>query len=145
MNPLHAERNPRCSQVHALLCLLQTPFSPFSEICPCHLCEHEGHLVESCLLPAECTLLASAPRLLILAPENQHMPLYSEASREEQNSTDFSLAVGSRDVQFLSGPLHSLCSAQPFVSLLTCVTSSPLTLPAPRSLEQSIPQPAQDS
>lgn len=58
--------------------LLQTPFSPFSEICRCHLCEHEGHLVDSCLLPAECTVLASAPRFLILAPENQHMLLFSE-------------------------------------------------------------------
>lgn len=58
--------------------LLQTPISPCSEMCRCHLCEHEGHLVEPCLLPAERTALASAPRLLILAPENQHILLLSE-------------------------------------------------------------------
>lgn len=58
--------------------LVQTPFSPFREIWQCHLCGHEGHLVESCLLPAECILLASGPWFLILAPEKQHKHLFSE-------------------------------------------------------------------
>lgn len=95
--------------------LLQTPFSPFRETCPCHFCEHEGHLVEPCWLPAERALLASAPRLLLLAPETSSCFCSPRTGREVQTGPDFPPAAGSRDVQ---DPPRSLCRAQPFVSPL---------------------------
>lgn len=91
--------------------LLQTPFSPFSEICQCHLCEHEGHLVESCLLPAECTALASAPRLVILAPENQHMLLFSEHRQGGAEQYRFLSCCCQQGRAAPLWPLHSLCRA----------------------------------
>lgn len=101
---------------------LQTPFSPFGEIWWCHLCGHEGHLVESCLLPAECTDLAFDPRFLIRVLKTQHMLLFSKDGQRSPKLHRFlsSCCQYGRAVslQYSALPLESVLSAGLFCSLL---------------------------